>query len=250
MSAQSGELNQFAANLEDLGSKNHKKWFPLESNPEVMTTYCARLGLDVEKVQFVDVLSTDDWALDMVPQPVLGVLMVFPIKPISEQHRADEKAKVEAEGQEISSNLWYTKQFVGNACGTIGLLHAMANARQSSHLVLKDGSFLERFFQKTKEMTPHDKGLLLEEDEEIEEGHVAAAATGQSAVIQDVNSHFVCFSHLDNCLYELDGRKAFPINHGACTQESLLSRSCDVVREFMARDPEELGFTLVALCGV
>jgi len=31
-------------------------------------------------VQFCDILSLDDWALDMVPSPVVAVLMLFPIK--------------------------------------------------------------------------------------------------------------------------------------------------------------------------
>ena len=28
----------------------------------------------------MDVLSTEDWALEMVPRPVIAVLMLFPIK--------------------------------------------------------------------------------------------------------------------------------------------------------------------------
>ena len=59
-----------------------KRWFPLESNPEVMTLYAGRLGLDVSSsgLWFHDLLSTEDWAREMVPKPVLGVLMLFPIK--------------------------------------------------------------------------------------------------------------------------------------------------------------------------
>ena len=59
-----------------------KHWFPLESNPEVMTQYAGKLGLDTSSdgLWFHDVLSTEDWAFAMVPQPVLGVLMLFPIK--------------------------------------------------------------------------------------------------------------------------------------------------------------------------
>lgn len=57
-----------------------KRWFPLESNPEVMTAYVAQLGFPTREFRFCDVHSTDDWALEMVPTPVLGVLMLFPIK--------------------------------------------------------------------------------------------------------------------------------------------------------------------------
>lgn len=32
-----------------------------------------------------------------------------------------------------------------------------------------------------------------------------------------MNSHFAAFVEKDGSLYELDGRKPFPINHGKCT---------------------------------
>lgn len=44
-----------------------------------------------------------------------------------------------------------------------------------------------------------------------------------------------------------DGRKAFPINHGPSTADTLLEDACGVIRKFMERDPEEVKFTIVAL---
>lgn len=62
----------------DVGAK---RWFPLESNPAVMNTYVQQMGFPTHDFSFCDVLSTEEWALGMVPTPVLGVLMLFPIKP-------------------------------------------------------------------------------------------------------------------------------------------------------------------------
>ena len=76
-----------------------KTWFPLESNPAVMTSYITNLGVDTSSFEFHDVLSVDDWALEMIPQPVLGVLMLFPIKPVSEAAAAEEKQRIDANGQ-------------------------------------------------------------------------------------------------------------------------------------------------------
>ena len=56
-----------------------KRWFPLESNPEVMSKYVAELGLDTSVYEFHDVFSTEDWALSMVPRPVVAVLLLFPL---------------------------------------------------------------------------------------------------------------------------------------------------------------------------
>jgi ubiquitin carboxyl-terminal hydrolase L3 len=66
-------------------------------------------------------------------------------------------------------------------------------------------------------------------------------------VDEPVNSHFVCFTCIDGHLYELDGRKAFPINHGPSNADTLLEDAVKAVQKFMERDPEETGFTMVAL---
>lgn len=51
-------------------------WLPLESNPDVMNDYVGKMGLDLSKVQFHDVMSTEDWALEMIPRPVLGTTRI------------------------------------------------------------------------------------------------------------------------------------------------------------------------------
>lgn len=39
--------------------------------------------------------------------------------------------------------------------------------------------------------------------------------TAAPSADEEVDLHFIAFVHRDGCLYELDGRKAGPINHGA-----------------------------------
>lgn len=52
----------------------------------------------------------------------------------------------------------------------------------------------------------------------------------------------------DGHIYELDGRKPFPINHGVTSPATLLQDACTVIQtQFMARDPTEVRFTIVAL---
>ena len=69
--------------------------FPLESNPEVMNKYASNLGLDTSIYSFQDVLATEDWALEMVPKPVVGVVMLYPISPNQEAHRKEEGEKTQ-----------------------------------------------------------------------------------------------------------------------------------------------------------
>lgn len=39
----------------------------------------------------------------------------------------EEKSRIEKDGQTVSSTVYFTRQTIGNACGTIGLLHAIGN---------------------------------------------------------------------------------------------------------------------------
>ena len=76
----------------------------------------------LQQNSFHDVLSTDDWALAMVGQPVLAVLFLFPVKDVSEAHRREEAERVKREGQVVSPQVFYMTQEIGNACGTVRLL--------------------------------------------------------------------------------------------------------------------------------
>ena len=227
-----------------------KKWFPLESNDLVMNKYIEGMGVDTSKVQFNEVLSMEDWALDMVPQPVHGVVMLYPIKDVQEEFRKQQEKRIATEGQIISPNVKYIKQTIGNACGTIGILHALSNC-DTSVLGLPSGdSYIKKFLSSTSGMSPDEVAQYLNEDDGLEATHEVAASEGQTAQVdinEPVNNHFVCFSHVDGHLYELDGRKNGPINHGKTAPSTLLADACAVVREYMARDPDEVRFTIVAL---
>ena len=204
----------------------------------------------MSKLAFHDVMSTEDWALEMVPRPVLAVLMLFPVKEASEAHRAAEAERIQREGQTLSKDVYYMKQTVGNACGTVGILHALGNARHHPLCHIHADSYLANFFAKTAKMTPEEIAAYLEADEQIETIHGAAAVEGQSEAPpedEEVNTHFVCFTCVEGCLYELDGRKAGPVNHGPIAPDGLLEAATGAVKEFMARDPDEVRFTIMAL---
>jgi len=38
-----------------------------------------------------------------------------------------EHEKIEKEGQNVSNKVYYMKQLVGNACGTVAVMHALTN---------------------------------------------------------------------------------------------------------------------------
>jgi hypothetical protein len=60
-------------------SSTKQRWFPLESNPDLINKYIKGLGFDTSLYEFVDVFSTEDWALQMIPQPVVAIIMLYPL---------------------------------------------------------------------------------------------------------------------------------------------------------------------------
>lgn len=134
-----------------------------------MNKYAAALGFPTAMFHFVDILSTDDWALDMIPRPVAAVVFLYPIKDSTETFRKEEAERIAKDGQTVSSKLYFTKQTVGNACGTIGLLHAVANISEATggSVPLAEGQFWSNFLAKTAKMSPDERAKELEEDTEV-----------------------------------------------------------------------------------
>lgn len=81
--------------------------------------------------------------LALVPRPVNAVLLLFPIEETGEAFRKREDERIAKEGQpKVDDTIFWVKQKVcevcfdlnrfqifqiSNACGTIGLIHAIAN---------------------------------------------------------------------------------------------------------------------------
>jgi hypothetical protein len=125
----SGETGMGGTNKEQVqeGTSKSKKWFPLESNPELVNKYVTQLGFDAlsdgSLYEFVDVFSTESWALDMVAQPVAAVLILYPLTNREKKFREQEELDRQQYGDgTVSPDVWYIKQRITNACGTIGLL--------------------------------------------------------------------------------------------------------------------------------
>lgn len=57
---------------------------PLESNPEVINEFIQKMGLKTELFSFTEMLSTEEWALEMIPQPVLGILFLYEVTPVQQ----------------------------------------------------------------------------------------------------------------------------------------------------------------------
>ena len=223
---------------------------PLESNPEVMNQFLLKLGIS-PKFQFCDVFGLDPELLCMVPQPCHAIILLFPITDKYQQYCSDEASRIEKTGQKLSEKLFFMKQTIGNACGTIGVIHAVANIKNKVDFL--PDSIFEKFYLEAIKLNPEEKGKLLENSSAISKLHEQCALEGQTAAIsstEKVDLHFVALAHVDGNVYEFDGRKPFPINHGSSSADSFLYDAASVCKQFMARDQSELRFTVVALSEV
>ncbi|RKP10294.1 hypothetical protein THASP1DRAFT_27932 [Thamnocephalis sphaerospora] len=219
-------------------------WHPLESNPEAMNQFAHTLGLS-QAWAYADILTLEDELLCMVPSPCHAVLLLFPITDNYEAFCREESERIARDGQRISPNIYYMRQTIRNACGTYAVLHSLANNQDRVGL---DAGPLKEFFETTSSLSPEERSERLKHTRAIAEAHIQSAHIGQTATPEAnaaLDLHFICFVERDGDLYELDGRKTQPINHGPCTD--LLKGAAKVVRDFMARDPDQVQFTLMAL---
>ncbi|KAK3738213.1 hypothetical protein RRG08_039624 [Elysia crispata] len=213
-----------------------QRWIPLESNP----TYVHNLGMDKEW-NFVDVYGLDPELLAMVPKPVAAVVLLFPDTVKGEEPIGEVQT-------DYPKDLFYTKQSIGNACGTVAIVHALAN--NQNQIDFDDSKPFKAFLEMTQTMNAEDKAKYLEKDEKMGAAHEDCAQEGDTrapSVDEHVKSHFVTFVNFNGSLYELDGRKEGPVLHGNTNAESVLEDSIAIVKKFMARDPENVNFNVMAL---
>mmetsp|Transcript_24285 Transcript_24285/g.45933 ORF Transcript_24285/g.45933 Transcript_24285/m.45933 type:complete len:241 (-) Transcript_24285:67-789(-) len=222
-------------------------WVPLESNPDMLTDFAKKVGLP-DGFEFVDVYGTDPDLLAMVPPARLAVTLLFQCSEKSRKFKEAQKTAIDEKGQTVSPNLVYLKQYVGNACGTIACLHSLANNAEA--LGLSAESPLGKFLTTIRGKSPQEAGLALVDATDLHSASEASAAGGQTSAPEataDVDAHFICFVEKDGDLYELDGGKAFPINHGP-TGGDLLGAACKAIKvNFMDQDPDSIRFNMMAL---
>ncbi|RHZ71123.1 hypothetical protein CDV55_101294 [Aspergillus turcosus] len=235
----------------------NKAFVPLENNPEVMSHLVHQLGLP-PTLGFTDVYSIDEPdLLAFVPRPSHALLLVFPVSPAYEATRVTEDAPLpEYTGSGPGEPVMWFKQTIRNACGLIGLLHAVANGEPRKHVL--PGSDLETLLREAEPLGPIARADLLYESKALESAHADAARLGDTAAPraeENVDLHFVAFvKGSDGRLWELDGRRKGPLERGrlADDEDALSEKALELgVRRFLKTEAAvgtpDLRFSLVSL---
>ncbi|KAL7627850.1 ubiquitinyl hydrolase 1 [Parahypoxylon ruwenzoriense] len=228
---------------------------PLEANPELMTSLLHKLGLS-RALQIHDVYSiTEPELLAFVPRPALALLLVFPVSAVYESARLAEDADVpEYTGSGSREPVLWFKQTIRNACGLMGLLHAVSNGPARNFV--EPNTPLSTLIASSIPLAPAARSALLERTPELASAHAEAAQQGATAAPDardDVDLHYVCFVRGDDgTLWELDGRRKGPIARGRLPDgDDVLSQNALLwgPLKFLDRAAGDMRFSCVALAG-
>lgn len=252
-------------------SKEADRWIPLESNPEVFNNWAYAAGLNKSQAHFEDVYGLDDVLLAMVTPGAKAVCLCFPCT-----RTIDNKIKEEASeiGRIVDPTVFWMKQTIPNACGTMALIHALSN----SDVTLIPESPLAKFIDECKDKTPLERSALLATTPLFASIHSSAATAGQtdaSTADMETNLHFTAFvrapapsaraherkvagdaefvvepgetaENVEWRLIELDGRREGPIDRGKC--DDLLKDAARFVNAFYVAHTNSVQLSMVALC--
>ena len=229
-------------------SCENANWIPIESNPEVINDYCKKLGLK-SGAYFHDVFGLDEALLQMIPGKCMAFILLFPISETYENFRKEEHKSLDPENYKKPESLFFMQQTIGNACGTIGLIHALANNKEFCQF--SEDSTLTNFLSTVEELCcPAAIAEKLASDTSFANAHQSAARQGANEYKgEQVDLHFVAIVAKEGKMFELDGRKVMPIEHGSFDEgkDDFKVKAAEVAKKFMDRDPNELRFTMLAM---
>merc|ERR1712241_211173 len=128
-------------------------------------------------------------------------MLLFPINEKYEEYLKTLKF------EKVPDSVYYMKQTISNACGTVAMIHSVANTMEQVNL---DNGHLKDFLESTREKSPEERATELEGNAKICEVHDNIAREGQTA----------------------------PVNCGSSSKETFLQDAAKQCKAYMDRDPD------------
>ncbi|KAI5607133.1 ubiquitin carboxyl-terminal hydrolase BAP1 isoform X1 [Silurus asotus] len=197
-----------------------KGWLELESDPGLFTLLVEDFGVKGVQVEEIYDLQSK------CQGTVYGFIFLF--KWIEERRSrrkvstlVDETSVID---DDIVNDMFFAHQLIPNSCATHALLSVLLNCSR-----VELGSTLSRIKVFTKGFSPESKGYAIGNAPELAKAHNSHARpeprhlpekqNGISAVRTMEAFHFVSYVPIKDRLFELDGLKAYPIDHGPWGEE-------------------------------
>lgn len=140
-----------------------------------------------------------------------GLIFLFKWKP-------DDDTQGSVVQDSRLDKMFFAKQVINNACATQAIISILLN---TNHKDIALGETLSSFKEFSQSFDPATKGLTLSNSDQIRTVHNSFSRQQmfefdeKAASKDDDVFHFVGYLPIDGRLYELDGLKEGPIDHGA-----------------------------------
>lgn len=184
-----------------------------------MNALKSRLGLS-DDLEFYDLYSLDEpELLAHIPRPALALLVIIPLTTAwDDERRAEDTDKPEYSGHGEDEPVIWFKQTIGNACGSIGLLHSVINGPASKYIV--PNSDIDKIRRDAIPLQMEERAQMLYDSQPFERAHCSVAYMGDTVAPapggpEHAGQHFVSFVKADDShLWELEGSRKGPIDRG------------------------------------
>jgi len=215
-------------------------WCLIESDPGVFTELIQKFG--VAGVQVEELWSLDKENFAEV-KPVYGLVFLFKWTPDS-----DPAGSVVQDSR--LDSIFFAKQVINNACATQAIMSVLMNIEDTSVTL---GTTLKEFKEFCGALDPETKGLALSNSEQIRSVHNSFARQtlfefdSKKADKDDDVFHFVSYVPINGRIYELDGLKAGPVDHGPAGDDWTDAVRPIIEARMMKYTQGEIHFNLMAV---
>ncbi|KAJ2715447.1 hypothetical protein H4R19_001202 [Coemansia spiralis] len=229
-------------------SGDNGNWCLIESDPGVFTELIHNMG--AQGVQVEELYDLDASTLRGL-EPVYGLIFLFKWQSGSSSNGGAEVGAQAAEPAGDSGNVYFAQQIIQNACATQAILAVLLNRSEDIEL----GQMLENFRSFSADLPPDMRGLAMTNSDGIRDVHNSfvrpesfISEEKRPATESDDVFHFISYVPVGGRLYELDGLKPGPIDHGA-TDDWLESVGGVIQKRMSEYSQSEIRFNLMAVIG-
>ncbi|KAH9847190.1 ubiquitin-specific protease [Lenzites betulinus] len=224
------------------GDDDSGGWQLTESDPGVFTELLKTLGVPLV---VDDLYSLDPESLAQL-QPLHALIFLFKWVA-SESGTASTTGRYDPEFPGF-----FAHQVVNNACATLAVMNAIGNIPG-----LKMGPQLEELLSFTAGMDPQTSGMAITSSDWLREAHNALSPPSAISLegldlpkTAEDAYHFIVYLPYAGSVYELDGLKQAPVNHGTFAEsgEGWVAKARDVIQARIGTYPAgALEFSLLAI---
>ena len=213
-------------------------WLELDSDPGLFTLLLQDFGVEGVQVEEIYDLASQPLVPDQSgASGALGFIFLF---KWVEERRARLRKLTDEEHMYVKdphSSVFFAHQLVPNSCATHSLISILLNLDENQWPKVKLGETLNQFKSHVEGMDAETKGLAIGNSPQLAQAHNShavprarrrqerpSAGTPAMPASSTRNSaetfHFVSYVPINGRLYELDGLKRYPIDHGPIPEGS------------------------------